>query len=53
MCTINDFVHFIKSKNLKIFKSFALNNQNLSLINDSNLGIKNLFADLGIFLIEK
>ena len=31
----------------------ALNNQNVSLINDTNLGVKNLFADLGIFLIEK
>ena len=26
---------------------------NTSLINNSNLGVKNLFADLGIFLIEK
>ena len=25
----------------------------ISLINKSNLGLKNLFADLGIFLIEK
>ena len=28
-------------------------NKNVSLINNTNLGIKNLFADLGIFLIEK
>ena len=53
MCTIKDFVHFIKSRNFKIFKSLALNNQNVSIINDNNLGVKNLFADLGIFLIEK
>jgi methionine biosynthesis protein MetW len=53
MCTIKDFVYFIKSKNFKIFKSLALNDQNVSLINNTNLGIKNLFADLGIFLIEK
>ena len=53
MCTIKDFVHFVKSKNFKIFKSLALNDQNVSLINNTNLGIKNLFADLGIFLIEK
>ena len=53
MCTIKDFVHFVKSRNFKIFKSLALNNENVSLINNSNLGIKNLFADLGIFLIEK
>ena len=53
MCTIKDFVYFVKSRNYKIFKSLALNDQNVSLINDTNLGIKNLFADLGIFLIEK
>ena len=53
MCTIKDFVYFVKSRNFKIFKSLALNNDNVSLINDTNLGLKNLFADLGIFLIEK
>tara|TARA_B100000029_G_scaffold30790_1_gene29465 strand:+ start:486 stop:1082 length:597 start_codon:yes stop_codon:yes gene_type:complete len=53
MCTIKDFVNFINSRNFKLFKSLALNNQNVSLISDTNLGIKNLFADLGIFLIEK
>ena len=53
MCTIKDFVYFVKSRNFKIFKSLALNNENISLINDTNLGVKNLFADLGIFLIEK
>ena len=53
MCTIKDFVYFVKSRNFKIFKSLALNDQNVSLINNANLGIKNLFADLGIFLIEK
>ena len=53
MCTIKDFVNFTNSRNFKLFKSLALNDQNVSLINDKNLGIKNLFADLGIFLIEK
>ena len=53
MCTIKDFVYFVKSRNIKIFKSLALNNKNTSLINDGNLGMKNLLADLGIFLIEK
>ena len=52
MCTIKDFFHFVKSKDIKIFKSLALNNLNSSIINESNLGVKNLFADLGIFLIE-
>ena len=53
MCTIKDFVYFVKSRNFKIFKSIALNSENVSSINDANLGVKNLFADLGIFLIEK
>ena len=53
MCTIKDFVHFVKSRNIEIFKSIALNKLNASLINERNLGIKNLSADLGIFLIEK
>ena len=53
MCTLKDFVHFVKSRDIKIFKSLALNNLNTSLINERNLSIKNLFADLGIFLIEK
>ena len=53
MCTIKDFVYFVKSRNFKIYKSLALNDRNVSLINNKNLGIKNLFADLGIFLIEK
>ena len=53
MCTIKDFVYFVRSRNFKIFKSLALNEKNTSLINNKNLGIKNLFSDLGIFLIEK
>ena len=53
MCTIKDFFNFVKTKDIKIFKSLALSNLNTSLINNNNLGIKNLFADLGIFLIEK
>ena len=53
MCTIKDFVYFVKSRNIKIFKSLALNETNTSIINNNNLGIKNLFSDLGIFLIER
>ena len=53
MCSIKDFFHFVKSRDIKIFKSLAINNQNASIINYSNLAIKNFFADLGIFLIEK
>ena len=53
MCTIKDFVNFIKSKEIKMIKTLTLNNNNVSNITNNNLGTKNLFADLGIFLIEK
>merc|ERR1711991_765183 len=53
MCTIKDFVKFSKIINFKIFKSLALTNKNISNINNSNLFYKNLFGELGIFLIEK
>ena len=49
MCTIKDFDYFVKSRNFKIFKSIALNNESVSSINDTNLGLKNLFADRYIF----
>jgi|TARA_B110001450_G_scaffold96656_1_gene91759 methionine biosynthesis protein MetW len=53
MCTIKDFVKFSKIIDFKIFKSLALMNKNVSTISNSNLFFKNLFAELGIFLIEK
>jgi methionine biosynthesis protein MetW len=53
MCTIKDFVKFSKTINFKIYKSLALMKKNVSNINNSNLSFKNLFAELGIFLIEK
>jgi len=53
MCTIKDFFKFSKKINFKIYKSLALTNKNVSDINNSNLFLKNLFGELGIFLIEK
>ncbi|WP_440916734.1 methionine biosynthesis protein MetW [Candidatus Pelagibacter sp.] len=53
MCTIKDFFRFSEVINFKIFKSLALINENVSDINRSNLIFKNLFGELGIFLIEK
>ena len=53
MCTIKDFVNFIKSKEINMIKTLALNNNNVLNITNNNLETKNLFADLGIFLIEK
>ena len=53
MCTIKDFFKFSEIINFRIFKSLALTNKNVSNINNSNLYFKNLFSELGIFLIEK
>tara|TARA_B100000902_G_C27283451_1_gene903116 strand:- start:1121 stop:1729 length:609 start_codon:yes stop_codon:yes gene_type:complete len=53
MCTIKDFVNFSRTMNFKILKSLALTNKNVSIINSPNLSFKNLFAELGIFLIGK
>ena len=53
MCTIKDFFKFSETINFKIFKSLALMNKNVSNIKSFNLFFKNLFSELGIFLIEK
>ena len=53
MCTIKDFFQFSKIINFRIFKSLALINKKVSNINNSNLFFKNLFGELGIFLIEE
>tara|TARA_Y100000590_G_scaffold457460_1_gene610151 strand:- start:721 stop:1317 length:597 start_codon:yes stop_codon:yes gene_type:complete len=53
MCTIRDFFNFCNKRNIKIFKSLALNSEKISEISISNLNYKNVFSELGIFLIEK
>ena len=53
MCTIKDFFKFSETMNFKIYKSLALMNKNVSTINSSNLSFKNLFCELGVFLIEE
>ena len=53
MCTIKDFFIFCEKRNIKIFKSLALNQDKISEINVKNLKYKNLMSDLGIFLLEK
>ena len=53
MCTIKDFVNFCEKKNINLFKSLALHEEKVSIINNNNLNTKNLFSELGIFLIEK
>jgi len=53
MCTIKDFFNFCSKKNIELYKSIALNGEKKSIINKKNLGIKNLYSELGIFLIKK
>ena len=53
LCTIKDFVFFSKTKNFKLSKSIALRNNLPSNIKNSNLNLKNLNSNLGIFLIER
>ena len=51
MCTIKDFFSFCDEKNINIKKVIGVSEDKTSLINKSNLEIKNLFSKLGIFLI--
>jgi len=53
MCTIKDFYNFCHDREIKLDKALALHNEKTSSINEVNLNIKNLSAELGIFLIEK
>jgi len=53
MCTIKDFYKFCNERDIVLDKALALHNEKTSFINEANLNIKNLSAELGIFLIEK
>ena len=53
MCTIKDFYNFCHNRKIKLDKVLALHNNKVSSINNINLNIKNLSAELGIFLIER
>jgi len=52
MCTIKDFVNFCKRKNIKIDKSMCVTDEKISEITNKNMSYKNIFSQLGIFLIE-
>ena len=53
VCTIKDFYNFCENREIKLDKSLALQNEKISSINEFNLNVKNLSAELGIFLIER
>ena len=52
MCTIKDMFNFCNEKNIKIDKILGINEDKTSQIKRSNLGIKNLFSKIGIFLLS-
>jgi methionine biosynthesis protein MetW len=52
MCTIQDFVNFCNKKNIKIDKSMCLTKEKISEITKGNMKYKNVFSELGIFLIQ-
>ena len=52
MCTIQDFVNFCSKKNIQIDKSLCLTNEKISEITNNNMIYKNIFSQLGIFLIQ-
>jgi len=52
MCTIKDFFNFCNNKNIKIDRSLCLTNEKISDITGNNMNYKNIFSQLGIFLIQ-
>ena len=52
MCTIKDFYELCKNKNISMKKIVGINNDKTSLIHNNNIRIKNLFSEVGIFLIS-
>ena len=52
MCTIKDFYELCKSKNISMKKIIGIHNDKISLIHNNNIQLKNLFSEIGIFLIS-
>ena len=53
MCTIKDFYNLCKLDNIEIVKSISVSSDKVSDIQKSNLEVKNLISEIGIFLIKK
>ena len=52
MCSIKDLFKFCSEKNIKIDKIIGINKNKTSEIKKNNLELKNLFSELGIFLLS-
>jgi len=53
MCTIKDFYNLCKLDNIEIVKSISVSSDKVSNIQKSNLEVKNIISEIGIFLIKK
>ena len=52
MCTIKDFYELCNDKKINMEKIVVINSNKTSLINNNNIKLKNLFSEVGIFLIR-
>ena len=52
MCSIKDFYQFCEKKKIKIDKVIGISGEKISSIYKVNLEMKNLFSEVGIFLIS-
>jgi len=52
MCSIKDFYQFCEKKKIKIDRVIGINSEKTSSIYKINLEMKNLFSEVGIFLIS-
>tara|TARA_B100000767_G_scaffold249556_1_gene251203 strand:- start:272 stop:865 length:594 start_codon:yes stop_codon:yes gene_type:complete len=52
MCTIRDFYELCNDKKINMEKIVGINSNKTSLINNNNIKLKNLFSEVGIFLIR-
>jgi len=53
MCTIKDFHNLCELDNINIIKSISVSSGKIGNIQKSNLEIKNLTSEIGIFLVRK
>jgi len=52
MCTIKDFYELCNKKNIDMKKIIGINNNRTSSIDNNNIRFKNIFSEVGIFLIS-
>ena len=52
MCSIKDFYHLCEKKKIKMDKIIGIKSEKISSIYRINLEMKNLFSEVGIFLIS-